>query len=172
MSFWRWGHTHKKPSPTPISDNQYIYLKFTCVTISFMQVLKLIQFHSHGKNSPVWNTLGVGGSAYPFSTIVGFTRRAVSFKFHSWFRNLKLPLSFETTTKSYGKRNTLRAAGGPTRSLLTYSMNAQTLRFRQLELTSILFNHSALPARVCIFHALYDRASRGAYKCTLKYFRF
>ena len=36
----------------------------------------------------------------PSQTIVGFTRIAVNCKFHSWFRNLKLTSSYETTTKS------------------------------------------------------------------------
>ena len=94
-----------------------------------------------------------------------FTRGFVTkFRVHvndSWFRNLKLTSSFETSTKSYGSCDKLWAMGGPTWSY--GRVNAQTLRFCQLEVTSDLSNRSALPghaslaciytvARVCIFH--------------------
>ena len=38
-------------------------------------------------------------------------------------------------------------------------MNAQTSRFCQLNIMSDLSNQYAIPARVCIFHALYDCVS-------------
>ena len=103
--------------------------------------------------------------------IVGFTRIAVNFKFHSWilnlkvrvhvndsFRNLKLISSFETTMKSYGKRDKLRTAGGPTRSLrMCECTNFEVLPAPSYEwpLQSLCAFRSILPcaARVCIFHA-------------------
>ena len=56
----------------------------------------------------------------------------------SWFRNLKLTSSYETTTNYEPRGVPLKVSG---------RVNAQTSRFRQLEVRSDLSNYRALPGQ-------------------------
>ena len=166
---------------------------FTCQTVlRNLKIASLKAFISR------WHLVRPVHSLLERHFVVGFTRIAVNFKFHSWFANFKLNLKFRVRvddswfrnwklTSSYETTRTnlkvsgdkLRAVGGPTLEVYSGRINAQTSRFHQLEVRSDLSNYSCASGSIVVCVLAAARVTFSMHivtimrtERTLKYFRF